>query len=152
MANLRSGPGWADGDTSQYDSTMHNSHSEQQGGHTVKKNEGRAKPPLFVYCRWEFSSSATQTSGSHLLQESALFTGKGNPVLLGLSDLVCGRFQSGHILNKSLFVPLPAVPSLFWCAFWLLIRSWANVLLWFARQAILFLKKRESFTSRSMSL
>lgn len=55
MANLRSGPGWADGDTSQYDSTMHNSHSEQQGGGTVKKNEGPAKPPLFVYCRWSSS-------------------------------------------------------------------------------------------------
>lgn len=34
---------------------MHNSHSEQQGGGTVKKNEGPAKPPLFVYCRWSSS-------------------------------------------------------------------------------------------------
>lgn len=42
--------------------------------------------------------------------------------------------QAAFLTNHSLSsTPLPTVPLLFWCAFWLLIRSWANFLSRFAR-------------------
>lgn len=124
----------ADRDTSQYDSTMHNSCEDQQGDDAAETEITRRQRPgetslLFVYCEWLSSALVFATTKvSHLPLESGLV----GPVVEIVSHssclpVACGRFQSDDIhymfqrsqgVCEELVFP-PLVPSLFWCAFWL---------------------------------
>lgn len=135
VANLCSGPGWAD---ENWPITRRKpiwlNYAQWLLGptgrwHSWNRNEGQGlvKPPLFVYCGWLSSVLLLLRCKqvSHGCCWNLCWTGYpsyGNHVLLELLPFECGCFPVGrHSLDVweefALCPPPPPVPSLFWCAF-----------------------------------